>query len=223
MVYNKKMDRAQNGPGMFEILFGVILSITLGVLLAALHLVFKPVEVVNRPPEELVPGQVYFIEGSVNSSKAQQWKRKRQMLVEGASADVTFSEEELNSWMASSTAQLSKDEENATALFEPERVNFRIQGGALQVGLLGKVAAVGVSHDLVFQTRGTFVEGTEGYVFDPKEFFVGSLPVHRVPGLTSLLMKRVTAAQELPEDLKETWRKLKLVAVEDNVLRLVLP
>ncbi len=223
MVTNKKLDRAQNGPGMVEVVFSVLLSLTLGVLLAALHLVFKPVEVVNKPPEELVAGQVYFVEGSVNSSKARQWTRKRQMLADGTSADVTFNEEELNAWMSSATSQAKKGADDEMALFEPERVNFRIQSGALQVGLLGKLAAAGVTRDLVFQTRGAFVEGNDGYVFDAKEFYIGSLPAHKVPGLAEFLIKRVIAAQELPEDLKETWRKLKLVAVEDNVLRLVLP
>ena len=230
MVSSKKMDRARNGPGMFEIVFGVVLSVVLGVLLGVIHLVFKPVEVVAKMPEEIVPGQVYFVEGAVNSGKARQWTRKRQMLADGAAADVTFTEEELNAWMASANVQPQQAKGAApaaaaapAALFTPERVNFRIQGGSLQVGMLGKIAAVGVTQDLVFHTRGTFVEGAEGYVFSPDQLYVGSLPVHKVPGLTEILMKRVAEAQQLPEDLVTTWKKLKLVAVEDNVLRLVLP
>lgn len=227
MVSTKKMDRARNGPGMFEIVFGVVLSVVLGALLGVIHLVFKPVEVVAKMPEEIVAGQVYFVEGAVNSGKARQWTRKRQMLADGAAADVTFTEEELNAWMASANVQPKKNADPAAAapaaLFTPERVNFRIQGGSLQVGMLGKIEAVGVTQDLVFHTRGTFVEGAEGYVFAPDQLYVGSLPVHKVPGLTELLMKRVAEAQALPEDLMTTWKKLKLVAVEDNVLRLVLP
>jgi hypothetical protein len=224
MVSNKKMDRALNGPGMFEIVFGVILSLVLGVLLAALHLVFKPVEVAKKPPESPTPGQVYMIEGSVNSGKARQWTRKRQMLADGAAADVTFNEEELNAWMASATPQPQKGAlESADATYIPEKVNFRIQGGVLQVGLLGKVVLLGMNRDLVFHTRGTFVEGGGGYEFSAEELYVGSLPTHKVPGLTPFLIKRAMAAQALPEDLMATWKKLKLVAVEDDVLRLVLP
>ena len=227
MASNKKIERALNGPGFFEISFGVLLSLTLGVLLAALHLIFKPVEVVAKPSETAVSGQVYLLEGSASSSKAQQWKRKRQMLADGAAADVSFTEEELNAWSASMTPQPSKAAaaETAETLFAPEKVNFRIQKGILQVGLVGKlsISALGVSRDMVFQTRGKFVKGDNGYVFAPDELYLGSLPTHTVPHLTALIMERIFAAQELPEDLKATWKKLNLVAVEDNTLRLVLP
>ena len=85
------------------------------------------------------------------------------------------------------------------------------------------VSALGLSRDMVFQTRGKFVKGDNGYVFSPDELYLGSLPTHTVPHMTSLIMERVLAAQELPEDLKATWKKLNLVVVEDNTLRLVLP
>jgi hypothetical protein len=227
MASNKKIERALNGPGFFEISFGVILSLALGVLLAALHLIFKPVEVVAKPPETAVSGQVYLVEGSANSSKSRQWMRKRQMLADGAAADVSFTEEELNAWMASMAPQPPKGAaaETPETLFAPEKVNFRIQNGILQVGLVGKVSvsALGLSRDMVFQTRGKFVKGDNGYVFAADELYLGSLPTHTVPHLTELIMERVLAAQQLPEDLKATWKKLNLVAVEDNTLRLVLP
>ncbi|CAM2831891.1 hypothetical protein [Rariglobus hedericola] len=223
MASNKKIDRALNGPGMFEITLGVLLSLTLGVLLAALHLIFKPVEIVDKPVEAPERGQVYFVEGSSNTSKARQGTRKRQMLAEGNSADVSFNEEELNAWMASATQQPQAGSAGASELFTPERVNFRIREGVLHVGLLGKLKAVGLNQDLVFQTSGTFAQGADGYEFVADELYIGSLPTHIVPGLTPMLMKRILAAQELPEDLRIMWKKLKLVAVEDNSLRLVLP
>lgn len=227
MASNKKIERALKGPGFFEIVFGVILSLVLGMSLAVLHLIFKPVEVVAKPPETAVAGQVYFIEGAVNSGKSRQWMRKRQMLAEGASADVAFTEEELNAWIASATPQPQKNAAAAAAnpetLFTPDHVNFRIQKGVLQVGLLGKLTVLGMSRDLVFHTRGKFIKGDNGYVFTADELYLGSLPAHTVPNLTSLIMERILAAQALPEDLKATWKKLSLVAVEDNVLRLVLP
>lgn len=223
MAFNKKMDRAANGPGMVEIVFGAVLSVALGVALAALHLVFKPVEVVAKMPAEIVPGQVYFVEGGSSSSKARQWSRKRQMLADGNAADVSFNEEELNAWMAGANSQQQKAAGAEEALYTPERVNFRIQGGVLQVGVLGDLSAVGMTHQLVFQTRGTFVEGDGGFAFKADELFIGSLPAHKVPGLVPLLIKRAVAAQELPDEIKAAWQRLKLVAVEDNVLRIVLP
>jgi hypothetical protein len=224
MVSNKKIDRALNGPGMFEITLGVLFSLSAGVLLAALHLIFKPVTVVDKPPETAERGQVYFVQGSADGSKARQGTRKRQMLAEGNPANVSFNEEELNAWMASATQQPQAGTPGpASELFTPETVNFRIQQGLLQIGLQGKLAAAGFTRKLVFQTRGKFVPGAKGFEFAAEEFYIGSLPTHLVPGLTPYLIKRVLAAQELPEDLQATWKKLKLVAVEDNSLRLVLP
>ena len=218
---SSKIDRALKGPGLFEITLGVLLSIILGVVLAALHLLFKPVEVVAEIPAEHDAGAVYFVEGAINSSKSRQWMRKRQMLADGAAVDVSFNEEELNAWMANLAPQ--KGEAASTELVVPEKVNFRIRGGIFQVGLLSKVNALGLTRDLVFQTRGTFQPGDAGFVFHADEFFIGSLPTHTVPGLKQFLIKRALASQEIPEDLKTTWSKLKLVAVEDTTLRLSLP
>jgi hypothetical protein len=227
MTSNKKIDRALNGPGPFEIILSIILSLVLGVLLAALHLVFKPVEIVKKADEAVEVKNVYFVEGAVNGTKARQWTRKRQMLAEGASADVMFNEEELNAWMASAgpkpAAPATGASDGSPAMIQPERINFRIQDGVLQVGLLGKITALGYERELVVQTRGTFEPGADGFVFVPSELYVGSLPAHALPGLMNFMIKRLGRAQELPEDIKTTWKKLTLVAVEGNTLRLTLP
>lgn len=230
MAYtNKRLERAQHGPGLFDITFGVVLSLALGVALAAVHLIFKPVEVVAKPPEAPTPGQVYFVEGAVNSGKSRQWTRKRQTLSEGAPAEIVFTEEELNAWFASATPQANqpkkKDEADAAAatnFYVPERVNFRIQDGALQMGVVGKFSVFGWEQPLVVHTRGTFEPGLNGYVFKADQLFVGSLPAHAVPNLAPWLMNRVFAAQQFPDDLKTAWQKVQLAAVEGNTLRLVV-
>ena len=224
MASNKKIDRAMNGPGLFEITLGVLLSLVLGVLLAALHLIFKPVTVVaDKLPDTVERGDVYFVEGSTNSSKARQVARKRQMLIDGGSAEVMFNEDELNSWIATATEKAEAGAGAVAGIYEPERINFRVRDSQLQIGLLGKLKTMGINQDLVFQTRGSFVASPEGFRFTADEFYIGSLPTHVVPGLTPFLISRIVAAQELPADLQATWKKLKVVAVEGNSLRLVLP
>lgn len=225
MATNRKIERALSGPGIFEITFGVILSLALGVLIAAIHLVFKPVEVVAKQPDPVEAGKVYVLEGSVNSSKSRQWTRKKQMLVDGTTADISFSEEELNAWAATAAPQVQKGAATASpdALFTPERVNFRISSGVMQVALLGKFSVIGLNLNMVFHTRGKFVQGAKGFEFKADELFLGSLPTHFVPSLMPMLIGRAMAAQELPEDLKTSWTNLTLVAVEDNTLRFVLP
>ncbi|MFA6960039.1 MAG: hypothetical protein WC205_04715 [Opitutaceae bacterium] len=224
MASNKKIERAKNGPGLFEITFGVLLSIILGVLLAAVHLALKPVTKVTKQSDATDTGVVYFVEGASSSSKSSQWKRKRQMLTDGGSVDVSFTEEELNAWMANVAPKPKQGAAAAsTAVLTPEHINFRIQSGVMQVGVLGKLSAFGFDMDMVVQARGKFVPGPDGFDFEADEFYIGSLPVHAVPRLTPLVIKKVLAAQEFPEDLKTTWKQLKLVAVEDNSLHLTLP
>ena len=236
-----KTERALRGPGIFEITLGVVLSITLGVVLAATYLVFKPVATVKELPKEPVAGAVYFIQGSTDTGKARQWQRKRQMLSEGVTADISFSEEELNAWIASVVPQAATakpkpapaakpDPKAPAAAADPngplvvmDRPNFRIRDNVLQVGVPTSVNLYGVVLPVVFQTRGHFAKGPNGYLFEADELYVGSLPTQCVPRLKELIVERLTAAQEIPEDLRTAWGKLSLVAVEGNVLHLSLP
>ncbi|HTJ77461.1 MAG TPA: hypothetical protein VL357_00540 [Rariglobus sp.] len=229
-----KTERALRGPGIFEITLGVVMSIMLGVVLAAVYLILKPVAAVKELPKEPVIGAVYFLQGETNSSKATQWKRKRQMLSEGGTADISFSEEELNAWIASVVPQAPVAPKAAPAkadakpvasgpLVVMDRPNFRIRDGVLQVGVPTTINAFGVSTSLIFQTRGHFSKGQNGYVFVADELYVGSLPTQLVPGLKNLIVSRLMAAEEIPDDLRTAWGKLSLVTVEGNQLRLSLP
>lgn len=228
-----KTERALRGPGLFEITLGVVLSISLGGLIAALYLVFKPVEAVKELPKEPELGAVYFLQGATDPGKARQWMRKRQMLGEGGKADISFNEEELNAWIASvmpeappkpKAAAKEGDKGDASGLaVVMGRPNFRIRDGVLQIGVPTTINAFGLSLSVIFQARGHFEKGADGYVFTDDELYVGSLPTHRVPGLNQLIVNRVMAAEQIPEDLSTAWRKLSLVAVEGSELHLSLP
>lgn len=219
MVSNKKIDRANNGPGFFEITLGVALSIALGVLLSAVYLILKPVTTKAELPESPDKSVVYYIEGSTNSSKARQWMRKRQMLADGTAVDVVLVEEELNAWVSNIAPEKGAPVETVT----PEKINFRIRDGVMQIGVQNKLNAAGFTRELVVQTRGTFVPGASGFVFTADELFIGSLPTHTVPGLKDFIIQRILANQPIPEDMVASWNKLKTVAVEGNTLHLALP
>ncbi|HSI09206.1 MAG: hypothetical protein ACAH89_11340 [Rariglobus sp.] len=224
MATNKKLDRALRGPGPIEIVLSIILSLVLGVLIGAVHLVFKPVTIVKKAEEATEVGKVYFLEGSANSSKSRQWTRKRQMLTGAGPVDVVFNEDELNAWMATAAPKPAPAAPGAVpSIIEPERVNFRIQDDLLQVGVVGKLSILGYEQEMVVQTRGTFEPAAEGFGFKAKEFYIGSLPTHMIPGLTDYIIQRLTASQELPEDIQAAWKKLTLVAVEGSSLHLTLP
>ena len=220
MASQKRIDRALNGPGLFEVTLGVLIGITLGVVLGALYLALKPVTILSELPENIAAADVYFIKGEVNSFKARQWSRKQQLLAEGGAADLVFSEEELNAWVASATAKAPSD---ATKLVTPEWVNFRIHGGVMQIGIVGKFQAFELTQPFVIQAHGKFVPGANGFEFVADELYIGSLPTHMVPGLPQLIIQRALAAQKLPEELTTMWRNLKLVAVEDSGLHIIVP
>jgi hypothetical protein len=239
MASLSKTERALRGPGVFEITLGVLMSISLGVVLASVYLIFKPVETVKELPKEPVLGAVYYVQGSSDANKARQWQRKRQMLSEGATADISFTEEELNAWIASVVPQAAakpkpgpaaKPDDKAAAapaaagpLVVVDRPNFRIRDNVLQVALPTTVNAFGFSLPLILQARGHFDKGANGFVFVEDELYFGSFPAHRVPPLKNLIVARLLAAQDIPGDLRTAWEKLILVAVEGNTLRLSLP
>jgi len=234
MVSLTKTERALRGPGLFEITLGVLLSILLGAVLAVVFLVLKPVDAVKETPKEPVLGKVYFVQGAIDGNKSRQWMRKRQMLSEGNTADITFSEEELNAWVASlmpeAASKTKADRKAPDAKPAPggpflvlDRANFRIRDDVLQVGLPSTMNAFGFSLPLIVQTRGHFAKGGSGFVFVEDELYIGSFPTHKVPGLTDFIVQRLLASQEIPDDLRTAWGKLSLVAVEGNLLHLSLP
>jgi len=224
MAANNKIDRALRGPGFLEIVFGVLAGISAGMALGVFFLIIRPVEVVQKRTDNANVSLVYFVEGSSRVSKSHQWGRKRQILADGrAAADVVFSEDELNAWLTSLMPKVPQAAAASPGPLTPEQINFRIQGGVMQVGLVGKLSALGFMRPLVVQTRGKFVPGSGGFEFVADEFYIGSFPAHMIPGLPQTIIRRVMEAQQIPEDIKTAWRNLKLVAVEGNGLHITLP
>jgi len=112
MALTKKMERALYGPSLFEITCGTLLSVILGVLLAAGFLVFKPVEIVKDlpKPEDRKIGTVYYQQGSNDATKAKAWRNKRKQLLEGAPGEIAFAEEELNAWLNADSGSYTSGE-----------------------------------------------------------------------------------------------------------------
>ncbi len=236
MATNKKIERALRGPGLFEIIFGVILSVALGILLGAVHLALKPVVIVKEKelPKDAADNSiyrpVYYVEGSTDVAKSQQWKRKQQILIEGQAGEISLTEEEINAFLAASIRVPAAPLPAAPAAGKPAapvppapRVNVRISDSVFQFSMPTTTSLLGLDLPLFLQLRGGFVHGAEGFTFDPAEFYIGSLPIHRVPGLAGWLIKRMVAAQPPPQELAASWRKVTNVALDGNTLKLTLP
>jgi len=102
---NRKLERALYGPTIYEITFGVLLSLLLGAALAIAFLIFKPAQVVQEMPkeDERIRGATYYVAGTTDAVKSKQWMRKRQMLLESSPGEISFTEDDLNAWFKNST------------------------------------------------------------------------------------------------------------------------
>lgn len=219
----QKVERALYGPSISEVTLGAALSVLLGAVVAAIYLVAKPVEKVRELPKEPAGDVVYYVEGSRDSTKGKQWMRKRQMLVEGQSAEIALTEDELNAWAGGGAKPETEGATAAGGFVRPESVNFRVRDGLLQIGVPSKFDVFGFVLPVVLQARGVFEKQGDRFVFVAREFMVGSLPAHRLPGLEGLLGNRLLAIQNLPEDVATAWTKLADVRVEGDTLHLTLP
>lgn len=181
-------DRFPTTPGFFGIIFGVSLSILAGALLAAAHLIAKPVEVLTVEPKEPEPGVVYFVSGV----KGGDWERKVAAL-STPGATVRFSEGELNGWAERLFEQYRlKTKSDGTPEAEAEAkemarsVNLRFVGDELQVGFVMDRAIGAEGSKLVIQLRGRFEKGSAGLGYAPTVGYVGALPLHKIPGVLGL-------------------------------------
>lgn len=220
MIRNaKKVARELQGPGLFEITLGAVLSLTLGACLAAAYLISLPVETVKSLPKEPDPHKVYYVQGNARNALGRQWLRKKQMLVEGGTVEIQLNEDELNTWMSSSKAK--PDAEAEAGIFTTREINFHLKDGALQIGLPCSFALAGVTRDVVVQASGGFAREGDRYVYKPKSLMVGTLPVHRLPVVGDWVTRQLLATHEVPEDLLTAWKSLSAVSVEGDALKLV--
>jgi len=223
MKSSAKIEREKYGPSLVEITLGAALSLALGCLLAMVYLVTKPVTTVRElPKEEDRPrGQVYFVEGSKDSSKGRTWLRKRQLLMEGQAAEIPLTEDELNAGL--NDAPKPAEGGGAPAMIEPNSVNFRVLNGVVQIALPSTVNFLGYRIPVVFQARGGFEPQGGGFAFVPDEFYVGSLAVDRLPLVPGILTSRLIAAKGAAPELVEVWDRASAVTVTGDSLVLTLP
>ncbi len=236
---SKKIDRALYGPSWVEVFFGALLSIILGIVLASVYLIAKPVAVVKELPAEIVPGLVYHIEGSRDSTKGRQWKVKHQQFIAGHSVAVT--EEELNAAVSALTSPAAnapapgkkpdhaakKAEETPSQAIAgaivPGVPNFRIRENEMQIAVPVALNALSLQLDVLVQARGGFEKQGDHFVFEPNTLLIGSLPVHRIPALSGFMMGKFFAAQSVPEDIAGAWAKLNHASIEGTQLKLDMP
>ena len=228
---SKKLDRQLYGPSMTEVLFGAVLSLLLGAVLAAVYLVLSPVTQVKELPKQRVDGMIYYIEGSRDTSKARQASEKQKAFLQGSA--VTVNEDEINTIIvpipAAPPNPAKKPAPGAPAAppaaqgLSAGTPNFRIKDSVLQMGIPLQVSALGFEQKVILQTRGSFVKNGEVFAFEPTELYLGSCPLQRLPGVPQALLRRVMASVAVPPEMAAAWAKLSEVAVDGSSLRLAAP
>ena len=211
----------RNGPGFFGIVFGVATSISLGVALAAAHLVAKPVEVVPALPKEPAPGAVYFIQGNVGAGP---WQKKSAKL-QTPGAEISFTEGEINAWSVSAFAKVDeKPKEPPFPVFVvPGKPNFRLIKDQLQLGSVSHLHVSDTAYPLVFQARGTFIRSEGGWQYTPSECYLGSLPLHKIPSVVPALFARLKSIGDAPTELSAVLQRAKELSVADGMLVVRMP
>jgi hypothetical protein len=225
---SKKIDRAVHGPSWAEIILGIILSTTLGIVLGATLLIIKPVVVAKELPKEPDPKAIYYLEGTVDTSKARQAPAKRAAFLQGQS--VTVTEEELNALAAPAAAPATPAKPGATpppAAAPAEAVaagapNFRIRNGEFQLAVPVTINAADLGQKIIVQSRGGFVKQGDIFIYEPTSILVGSCPVERLPFVANYVKQKVLAAHPIPEDLAAAWAKVTNVTVEGNALKVAM-
>ena len=215
---NKKLERELNGPTWTEVILGALLSLLLGIALAAVYLALKPVTTVKALPQEPAPGVVYYIEGSRNSVSLSALAAKQKTFIEGGSIELT--EDEVNQFVgaAAKTAAAADAAQNVGAGVP----NFRIRDGVMQIGIPLQLDLAGFAPRVILQARGGFEKRGDVFVFSPSELYLGSCPLQRVPAATGLVMKRIYGSLNVPEEIATSWRQLSDVSVEGSKLRLTM-
>ncbi|MCR6656386.1 MAG: hypothetical protein NVV63_11350 [Opitutus sp.] len=211
---------AASGPSWTEVILGALFAILLGAALAAVFLVLKPVQVAKTPPtdEERKAGEVYFIEGSRNAPSLRALQEKQAAFFAGQS--VQFTEDELNFLLAPAAAKPPATEGKMVSAGTP---NFRVADDLLQIGVPLNLDVLGYKPTVITQVRGSFVRSDNVFVLEPGEFYIGSLPLHRIPGAASFVLKKLIRSATVPEEAAVAWGNLSDVRVEGRALHLTVP
>ena len=237
---NKKIEKALYGPSTVEVALGAVLGLVMGLLCACLYLVFRPVVQVKEMPKETVRGSVYYIPGSDATPKAKALPAKQKIFVAGGS--VELNEDELNAWSAATFAAMAAPTPAKPAakpatpapgpaaaatpaydgILNPDRPNFKIKDGVMQIGFKCVLNWYGLTHEVIVLTTGTIQPSGDGFVYTPKTLYLGSCPVHLIPGAAKPLLDHLFTKKKAPDEINSAWAKATDVTLEGSTLKITM-
>lgn len=228
---DKKVEKALYGPSTMEVALGAVLGLLVGVVLAGVYLVFKPVQVVKETPKEPVKGVVYHLAGKTDGVKGRGWQAKATTFVKGGS--VVATEEELNAWATSLSGAPAAAPKPGQKAAEPapapaaasneflsaSGLNFRLEGDRLHIAQKVLLNYFGLTKEVTMQSSGAFARSGDGYAFQPQEIYLGSCPLHAIPGAGNALARALVAKQKVPDDFRAAWSKITEIGVDGGLLK----
>jgi hypothetical protein len=225
-----KIEKALYGPSMTEVVCGALLGLLAGVVAASVYLVFKPVLTVRELPKEQPRGVVYFLPGLEGRARSSGWQAKQKQFLDGKSVQVV--EDEINAWVGTVTPAVAAAPKPAkkeggtaapasNAIFTPSKPNFKIVNDKLQIGMTCTLNWYGLATDVVLQSIGTFAKEGDHFVYTPETVYLGSCPLHMLPGASGLLVSHVTNTEKISDEFRLAWNKLNDVGVGGGALKLV--
>ncbi len=226
----RKIEKALYGPSLTEVALGAILGLLAGLLVACVYLVFKPVPTVRELPKDRPRGMVYYIPGANGNSHGSGWFAKQKLFLAGKSVQLV--EDELNGWVVgtvkldappapTTNAKASAPAGASNAIFTPSKPTFKIANDKLQIGMTCTLNWYGMMTDVVLQSTGTFTKDGDHYVYKPGTLYLGSCPLHLLPGVSNLLMAHIISTGKVPDEFRDAWYKLNDVQVRGGELKLV--
>jgi hypothetical protein len=228
---DKKVEKALYGPSMVEVALGAVLGLLAGVVLACVYLVFKPVEEVKEVPQEPARGTVYHLTGRTDAAKARAWQAKLTAFTAGGT--VIANEEELNAWArslegaaapapaagAKAAAPGAPPPAPAGGFISASDLNFRLDGQRVHVAQRVLLNYYGISKEVVMQAAGGFTRSGDTWVFRADQVYLGSCPLHAIPGAAGALARALVAKQKVPDDFRAAWSKISEIGVEGGLLK----
>ncbi len=219
---DSKADHAS--PGLFTIMLSAVLGVSLGALLAVVHLTSRPVEIVQAIPKEPVAGVRYSLEGASASSTGARWKVEVERIAQKMPGNYAFTEAELNAWSDSTfeKAEPPRADTPQVALLAGVPA-FRTEGELLQIVTVNDLLILGGICKVVVEARGAFSKASDGWHYNPTELYLGGFPAHKVPGLVSLLVNRLGASSLVPVDVSNVIERATSIGVESGALVVKMP
>jgi hypothetical protein len=218
----QQKDAENRGTGSLVIsLVLAVLCVAIGFLAGVVHLALIPVQTVRVMPKEIEPHTVYYVQNT--GGAAPSYKTKQTALLDAQGGTVSVSTAELNTWAADTFrfAKMPGEQEGGLVLI-PSAPKFNISDGTLNMAVMMEVKTYGKSHKMLFQTQGTFAQGSAGVEFVPEESYLGSakLPREVVTPLVSDFIYRIFTRAEASQPVVDAWNELSDVRIEGNALTL---